>query len=38
VIGLPKVRTQFKVKSKKQLKAEMAAAREAGKEEKGKKK
>jgi small basic protein (TIGR04137 family) len=37
VIGLPKVRTQFKVKSKKQLKAEAAAAREAGKDEKGKK-
>ncbi|MEO0478769.1 MAG: small basic protein [Planctomycetota bacterium] len=28
VHGLPKVRTQFKVKSKKQLKAEAAAARE----------
>ncbi len=30
VLGLPKVRTRFKVKSKKQLKAEAAAAREAG--------
>lgn len=28
VLGLPKVRTQFKTKSKKQLKAEAAAARE----------
>lgn len=27
VLGLPKVRTSFKVKSKKQLKAEAAAAR-----------
>lgn len=28
VVGLPKVRTKFKSKSKKQLKAEAAAARE----------
>ena len=28
VLGLPKVRTRYKVKSKKQLKAEAAAARE----------
>ena len=37
VTGLPKVRTRFKVKSKKQLKAEAAAAREPGKEEPEKK-
>ena len=34
VLGLPKVRTRFKVKSKKQLKAEAAAAKAAGDEEK----
>ncbi|MBK8974475.1 MAG: small basic protein [Planctomycetes bacterium] len=30
VLGLPKVRTKFKLKTKKQLKAEAAAARETG--------
>ena len=34
VLGLPKVRTRFKTKSKKQLKAEAQAAREGGDEEK----
>ena len=29
VVGLPKVRTRFKVKSKKQMKAEAAAAQQA---------
>ena len=40
VLGLPKVRTGFKVKSKKQLKAEAAAARgtEPEGEEKGEEK
>ena len=37
VLGLPKVRTRFKVKSKKQLKAEAAAAKDGGKEEEKKK-
>jgi small basic protein (TIGR04137 family) len=37
VLGLPKVRTRFKIKSKKQLKAEAAAARDTGADEKKKK-
>ena len=35
VLGLPKVRTRFKLKSKKQLKAEAAAAKTSGDGEKG---
>lgn len=35
VLGLPKVRTRFKVKSKKQLKAEAAKAQEEGNEAEG---
>ena len=37
VLGLPKVRTRFKSKSKKQLKAEAAAARDGGEAEEEKK-
>lgn len=35
VLGLPKVRTRFKSKTKKQLKAEAAATRETGAPEEG---
>jgi small basic protein (TIGR04137 family) len=38
VLGLPKVRTKFKVKTKKQLKAEAAAQREKDANEKNQEK